>query len=55
VFFHFIFGDFRNEVVTLLMGAAMIRILERGLPLPAYPMRQYPQPIPLPPGTITRS
>lgn len=55
VLFHFIFGDFRNEAVTLLMGAAMIRILERGLPLPTYPMRQYPQPIPPPPGTIARS
>jgi hypothetical protein len=55
VFFHFIFGDFRNEVVTLLMGAAMIRILERGLPLPAYQMRRHPQPISLPPGTIARS
>jgi hypothetical protein len=36
VFFHFIFGDFRAEAITLLMGAAMVRILENGLPLPAY-------------------
>lgn len=36
VFFHLIFGDFRTEAVALLMGAAMVRLLERGLPLPVY-------------------
>jgi hypothetical protein len=35
LFFHFVFGDFRSESVTLLLGAAMIRILQRRLPLTA--------------------
>ena len=47
VFFHFIFGDFRSEAIALLMGAAMVRILERSLPLPAYaPQRRLSPPIP---------
>jgi hypothetical protein len=36
VFFHFIFGDFRSECIALLLGTAMVRMLERGLPLPTY-------------------
>lgn len=40
VLFHFIFGDFRGEAITLLMGAAMVRVLERSLPLPAYSGRR---------------
>jgi hypothetical protein len=35
-FFHIVFGDFRSECISLLMGAAMVRMLERNLPLPAY-------------------
>lgn len=47
VFFHFLFGDFRTESVTLLMGSAMVRILERALPLPAYdPRRRWAPVIP---------
>lgn len=41
-FFHFLFGDFRSEAVALLLGSAMIRILERGLPLPPYGARPTP-------------
>ena len=33
VFFHFLFGDFRNEAISLLMTGALIRLLERGIPL----------------------
>lgn len=54
-YFLFIFGDFRAEAVSLLMGAAMIRILERGLPLPAYGMRPHLHPTPLPAGLAARS
>ena len=36
IFFHFVFGEFRSETISLLMGVAMIRILERTLPLPLY-------------------
>jgi hypothetical protein len=36
VFFHFVFGDFRAEIIVLLMGVGMMRILEKTLPLPLY-------------------
>jgi|688.fasta_scaffold252398_2 hypothetical protein len=47
VYFHFIFGDFRSEAITLFMGSAMIRLLERGLPLPANSLRRHPKVSPL--------
>jgi hypothetical protein len=36
VFFVFIFGDFKGAATTLLLGGAMVRLLENNLPLPAY-------------------
>jgi hypothetical protein len=36
VFFIFIFGDFKSASATVLLGAAMIRMLENNLPLPAW-------------------
>jgi hypothetical protein len=36
VFFLFIFGDFKADMATLLMGIAMVRLLENNLPLPPY-------------------
>ena len=53
--FLFIFGDFRTEAVTLLMGAAMIRILERGLPLPVYESSRSLQHAMLPASPLARS
>ncbi|MCX6875080.1 MAG: hypothetical protein NTW21_14910 [Verrucomicrobia bacterium] len=35
-YFVFIFGDFRSASLALLMGSAMVRLLERSLPLPAW-------------------
>jgi hypothetical protein len=39
-FFIFIFGDFGPALGAFLGGAAMIRILENNLPLPAYVKRK---------------
>jgi len=36
IFFVFIFGDFKGAAATLLLGVAMVRILENNLPLPAW-------------------
>ena len=36
VFFLFIFGDFKSATATLLLGSAMVRMLENNLPLPAW-------------------
>lgn len=35
-FFAFVFGEFSAQVTILLMGAAMMRMLENNLPLPAW-------------------
>lgn len=35
-FFVFVFGDFKSAAATLLLGGAMVRLLENNLPLPAY-------------------
>jgi hypothetical protein len=56
VFFHLVFGDFRSECIALLLGSAMVRILERGLPLPAYVPGRRMALAPLPTGrTLTAS
>lgn len=39
VFFIFIFGDFKSAAATLLLGSAMIRLLQNNLPLPAWSPR----------------
>jgi len=39
IVFLFIFGDFKTATATLLLGGAMIRMLENNLPLPAYVKR----------------
>lgn len=36
IFFTFIFGEYHYAVVKAFMGIAMIRLMERNLPLPAY-------------------
>lgn len=36
VFFFFIFGTFASASAALLLGTAMVRLLENNLPLPAY-------------------
>jgi len=36
IFYVFIFGDFKSASATLFLGSAMIRLLERNLPLPAW-------------------
>jgi hypothetical protein len=36
IFFLFIFGDFKSQAAILLVGAAMIRMLQNNLPLPAW-------------------
>lgn len=36
IFFVLIFGDFKTAAATLLLGGAMVRMLENNLPLPAY-------------------
>lgn len=36
IFFVLIFGDFGAAVASLLMGAAMVRVLQNNLPLPAW-------------------
>ncbi len=36
IFFVFIFGDFGPAAASFLMGAAMVRVLENNLPLPAW-------------------
>jgi hypothetical protein len=41
IFFVFIFGSFTTGTTTFLMGAAMIRMLENNLPLPAYVAKRY--------------
>lgn len=39
-FFLFVFGDFKADVVTFLLGVGMIRLLQNNLPLPAYAHRE---------------
>jgi hypothetical protein len=36
VFFFLVFGDFKSQAATLLLGAAMIRMLQTNLPIPAW-------------------
>jgi hypothetical protein len=36
IFFVFVFGDFKSATTTLLLGGAMVRLLENNLPLPAF-------------------
>ena len=35
-FFAFVFGDFQGGATTFMLGAAMVRMLQNNLPLPAY-------------------
>ncbi len=46
IFFILVFGDFSTALASFLMGAAMIRILENNLPLPAYSKRNIQLPVP---------
>ena len=55
VLFHFIFGDFRTEAVTLLLGAAMVRMLERGLPLPPFSNYRLAHAVPATPSGLPAS
>ena len=50
-FWTFIFGTFDKGVATTLMGAALIRLMERNLPLPALAGRYHPLPLALRPPT----
>lgn len=45
VFFVFVFGEYHTGVAQWMMGMAMIRLMERNLPIPAYvdPRLQVPQ------------
>ena len=48
IFFVFIFGEFQTGVATTVLGAAMIRLFEKNLPLPALPgRRRDPYPLPV--------
>jgi hypothetical protein len=47
VFFHVFFGDFRGEAAGILISCAMIRILQRWLPLPEYSKYRAPVIVPL--------
>ncbi|MES2474540.1 MAG: hypothetical protein V4640_02085 [Verrucomicrobiota bacterium] len=43
IFFIFIFGDFKSAATTVLLGSAMIRMLQNNLPIPAWrPARRQP-------------
>ena len=54
IFFVLIFGDFGAAVASLLMGAAMVRILENNLPLPVWKKinRAYVPPLPSNPMSL---
>jgi hypothetical protein len=47
VFFHVFFGDFRSEAAGILISCAMIRILQRWLPIPEYSKYRAPVIVPL--------
>jgi hypothetical protein len=47
VFFHVFFGDFRSEAAGILISCAMVRILQRWLPLPEYSKYRAPVNVPL--------
>lgn len=54
VFFWFVFGGFASDGPMLLLNAAMLRLLQNNLPLPAYvPRRSIPF-LPLPPRHPTQ-
>jgi hypothetical protein len=44
VFFVFIFGDFKSAAATLLLGSAMIRMLQNNIPLPPWTRSANPRP-----------
>jgi len=41
IFFVFVFGTFKDGASALIMGYAMVRMLETNLPLPAYVRRRF--------------
>jgi hypothetical protein len=47
IYFVFIFGEFQTGVASVVMGIALIRLLEKNLPLPAYNPRRVHAHIPL--------
>lgn len=44
IFFVFVIGDFKSASATLFLGCAMVRLLQRNLPLPAW-SRAVPVPV----------
>jgi hypothetical protein len=47
IYFTLIFGEYHTAVAQLMLGIAMVRLLERNLPLPAYVVRSRRNYVPL--------